>query len=133
MTQPALLECPTCGTPATQVQLGLRDYSRWLNHVLPGKVGGSDVDLALHQQATDRVLFVEFKEANKRLSVGQRLLLTAMVKRKIEVWVAWQYSDGTVRVGVLDDSGDVPFTEKMTEAELGTRVRAWWHKGHGQP
>lgn len=133
MTQPALLECPTCSTPVSQVQLGLRDYSRWLNPILPGKVGGSDVDMALHQQATDRVLFVEFKEANKRLSVGQRLLLTAMVKRDIEVWIAWQYSDGTVRVGPLDKNGDVRFTEKMTEAEFGTRVRDWWHAGHATP
>lgn len=130
MTQPALLECPTCGTPASKTQLGLRDYSRWLNPILPGKVGGSDLDCVLHQQSTDRILVLEFKEANKRLSVGQRLLLTALVQRpNVEVWVAWQYSDGTVRVGALDTTGDVRFTEKMTDAAFGAKVREWWYAG----
>lgn len=129
MTQPSLLECPTCKTPVSQVQLGLRDYSRWVNPVLPGKVGGTDVDFMLQQASTDRMLMVEFKEANKRLSVGQRMALTALKARRIDVWVAWQYSDGSVAVGSLDDNGTVMFTEKMTEAKFAAKVRDWWYEG----
>jgi hypothetical protein len=112
------------------VDLGLRDYSRWLNNVLPGKVGGSDIDLALHQESSDRVLFVEYKEPNKRLSVGQRLLLRAMKKRGIEVWVAWgPYKDGTYKAGPMDDAGETPFLQVLSEAELGAKVRQWWYSG----
>ena len=127
--QPALLECPTCGTPSSKTDLGLRDYSRWLNPILPGKVGGSDIDLVLHQETSGRILMLEFKEANKRLSIGQRMLLRGMVSKGIDVWVCWQYSDGTTKVGVMDSVGEVRFTEKMSNENLGVKVRGWWNDG----
>lgn len=136
MTQPALLACPTCGTPASKLDLGLRDYSRWLNNVLPGKLGGTDIDLALHQEASDRVLLVEFKEPNKRLNTGQRLLLRSVLqadKPKFDVWVAWgPYADGSYKVGPMDKAGETPFLQKMTEGELGSKVKGWWYAGLSQ-
>ena len=114
--------------------MGLRDYSRWANPVLPGKVGGSDLDFVLHQESSGRVLVMEFKEPNKRLSVGQRMLLRALKQMGIEVWLAWgPYADGTYKAGAMDDLGEVPFLQQMTEAELGAKVRNWWHTGTPQP
>lgn len=133
MTQAALMECPTCKTPTSQATLGMRDYSRWLKNVLPGKIGLADVDGVLQQESTGRMLMLEFKEANKRLGIGQRLLLRALKRKGIDVWVIWEYpSKGVVRAGAMDEQGEVHFLEELTEAELGAKVEAWWWAGFEQ-
>lgn len=129
MSQAPLLACPTCGTKVEQTHLGLRDYSRWLSPFLPGKVGGSDIDLVLEQSSTGRMLFVEFKEHGKRLGIGQRMMFQAFRHKGIDVWVVWEYSDGTVRAGEMDMTGEVRFTEKLTPQQLGAKVKSWWYDG----
>lgn len=130
MTQPDLRACPTCSQTLTQADLGMRDYSRWLNPILPGKLGGTDIDCVLDQASTGRMLMFEFKEGNKPLGVGQRLLFTALKKRNIDVWVVWgPYDDGHVKVGEMDTTGQVRFTEDMPPAKLGAKVKAWWYDG----
>jgi hypothetical protein len=106
----------------------MRDYSRWLNPTLPGKLGGSDIDLALHQAATGRILMVEFKDATQRLNTGQRLLFTALRALGIEVWVVWEYQN-YVKAGILDETGEVRFLEQLTPDQLGAKVKAWWYAG----
>lgn len=127
--QDALRACPTCGTKVERTTLGLRDYSRWLADVLPGRVSGSDIDSVVEQSSTGRCLFIEFKPVGKILPTGQRLLLRAMVRRDIDVWVAWEDFKGHVEVGVMNREGEVLFVEKMTEAQLGRKVLKWWNAG----
>ena len=128
MTQPAVRACPTCRTPVDVAALGHRDYSRWLENVLPGKVSGSDLDFVLDQASTGRMLVIEFKEQNKRLGAGQRILFQQLVKKGIEVWVAWEY-DAKVRVGVFDATGQVRFLEELNDAAFAAKVRGWWYDG----
>lgn len=124
----ALRGCPTCGTKVAEATLGMRDYSRWLADHLPGRVSGADIDLVVEQSRTGRCLMVEFKRKGQILPTGQRLLLTAMAKRNVDVWVAWE--DAThVEVGVLSPEGEVYAVEKMTHNAMGRRIRKWWNAG----
>ena len=125
----SLRACPTCGTEVAHTKLGLRDYSRWLADVLPGRVSGSDIDSVVEQSRTGRCLFIEFKPLGKVLPTGQRLLLRAMVRRNIDVWVAWEDFKGHVECGVMNAEGEVLFVERMTEAALGRKVKKWWDAG----
>jgi hypothetical protein len=125
-----LRACPTCGGEVSEQQLGLRDYSRWLAGVLPGRVSGSDLDCVVEQSATGRMLVLEFKPRGMRLPVGQRLLLRALRQRNITVWVCWEdLQDGHVEVGELDETGEVRFIERMTARQLARQVKAWWADG----
>jgi hypothetical protein len=109
-------------------ELGLRDYATWLTG-LPGKVSASDLDFALEQSQTGRMLFIEFKEGNKPLGLGQRLLLKGLKsKQGVDVWVAWERKDSLL-VGDMDDTGEVRFTQEMTNAELSQEVVDWWYAG----
>ncbi len=105
--QDALRSCPTCGTKVSKTKLGLRDYSRWLAGVLPGRASGSDIDCVVEHNATGDMLFIEFKPAGVSLPVGQRILLTSAVQRGIDVWVAWEDGEGGVQWGWLSVEGEV--------------------------
>lgn len=134
MTQPPLRACPTCATPVSQTQLGMRDYSRWLVGVLPGKVSGSDIDFLLDQSSTGRMLALEFKAGNKPLGLGQRLLFQQLVDKGVEVWCVWEYQNAKgetdrVKVGVLDALGQVRFMQEITPAQLASQIKAWWNDG----
>jgi len=112
----------------------MRDYSRWLDGVLPGRVSGSDVDFMLDQSSTGRMLVLEFKEGNKPLGLGQRILFQQLVKRDIEVWCVWEYRDANgeterVKVGVLDALGQVRFMQELTPPQLASQIKAWWNDG----
>jgi hypothetical protein len=124
-----LRSCPTCGTAVAHTQLGLRDYSRWLADVLPGRVSGSDIDSVVEQSKTGRFLALEFKPLGAILPTGQRLLLKALVRRDIDVWVCWEDFKGHVEVGSMNRDGEILFVEKMTEAALGRKVAKWWNAG----
>jgi hypothetical protein len=124
--QPNLRHCPSCGGEVTEA-LGLRDYASWLTG-LPGKVSASDLDFVLEQAQTGRVLIHEYKEGNKPLGVGQRLLLQDMVRKGCDVWLVWE-GKGTVTAGAMTAEGKVPFTQEMTRAELSARVVDWWYDG----
>lgn len=124
----ALRACPTCSTKVSTVQMGLRDYSHWLAEHLPGRVSGADIDCVLEQNRTGRMLVFEFKRVGQQLPTGQRLLLTALAKRDVDVWVCWE-SDTHVEVGTLTKDGEVLFVEKMTKAALGRKARKWWNLG----
>ena len=127
--QPELRHCPSCGGEVT-ADLGLRDYASWLKAgVLPGKVSASDLDFCLEQSQTGRVLIMEFKEGNKPLGLGQRILFRGLkAKEDVDVWVAWERKDGLL-VGAMDDQGEVRFTQEMSRDELAQKVRAWWYDG----
>lgn len=123
--------CPTCGCKDHVEHLGMRDYSRWLSGLLPGRVSGSDIDCVIEQSRTNRVLFMEFKPLGVYLPTGQRLLLRAMARRDIDVWVVWEDNDGEhVEVGAMDKTGEVPFVERMTIAKFERRVTSWWRQGY---
>ncbi len=125
--QPPLRKCPCCGGPVPD-DLGLRDYGSWLTS-LPGKVSGSDLDFSLEQTQTGRMLFMEFKEGNKPLGIGQRLLLKGLKgKPGVDVWVVWERDDGLL-AGEMDETGEVMFTQEMTKEELNQKVGAWWWAG----
>ena len=125
--QPDLRKCPCCGGPVPD-DLGLRDYASWLTG-LPGKVSGSDLDFCLEQTQTGRMLFMEFKEGNKPLGLGQRLLLKGLKSKPgVDVWVAWERKDGLL-VGDMDDTGEVRFTQEMDKPALSKAVVAWWYDG----
>lgn len=123
-----LRACPTCGTEVAEAKLGMRDYSRWLSSVLPGRVSGSDVDTVLEQAKTGRMLAIEFKRKGQLLPTGQRLLLKALVKRGVDVWVAWEETEH-VEVGVMTDDGEVLFVQRLTIRQFGQKARAWWDAG----
>jgi len=126
--QPSLRHCPSCGGPVTE-ELGLRDYESWLKPgVLPGRVSGSDIDFFLEQSGTGRMLALEFKEGNKPLGLGQRLLFKDLRAKGIDVWVAWERKD-SVLVGAMDENGEVMFTQEVTPRELAMKVREWWYSG----
>lgn len=128
-SQEPLRGCPTCKTPVTKAALGLRDYSRWLDGMLPGKVSASDLDFVLEQAATGRMLIQEFKEGSQPLGMGQRLLLKALVKMGADVWVVNDLGAKGVKVGVLSAEGVVRFTQTMTPAQLAGKVKEWWWDG----
>jgi len=129
-TADRLRACPTCATKVDAAHLGLRDYSRWLADVLPGRVSGSDIDCVVEQSRTGRVLFLELKPAGVRLPTGQRLLLRTMARKDIDVWVVWERTDEhEVEVGVMDKTGEVRFVERMPEKALARRVGRWWNDG----
>jgi hypothetical protein len=123
----ALRKCPCCGGPVT-AGLGLRDYGSWLADALPGRVSGSDIDVVVEQSKTDRMLMVELKPAGVPIPLGQRLLLRAMVRRGIDVWVV--NGEGPVEVGSMDALGEVRFVATLPDADaLGGKVRKWWNDG----
>lgn len=123
-----LRACPTCSTKVSTVQMGLRDYSNWLAEHMPGRVSGADIDCVLEQHRTGRMLVFEFKRTGQLLPTGQRLLLQALAKRDVDVWVCWE-SDTHVEVGTMSKEGEVLFVEKMTKAALGRKARKWWNLG----
>jgi hypothetical protein len=128
--QEALRACPSCATPLDSTKsLGLRDF-RWLGDALPGRVGGSDLDMVLEQSKTGRVLIFEFKPERANLPLGQRLLLKRFVQLGCDVWVVWELGDGEfVEAGAMDDAGNVPFIERMSLGRFKTKVGAWWAAG----
>ena len=126
--QPPLRHCPSCGGPVSK-DLGLRDYESWLKPgVLPGKVSGSDIDFFLEQSQTGRMLAMEFKEGNKPLGLGQRLLFKGLISKGIEVWVVWERKDSLL-AGKMDDTGEVTFTQELSPRELAQKVKDWWYAG----
>lgn len=126
--QPDLRHCPCCGGPVS-ADLGLRDYASWLPAgTLPGKVSASDLDFFLEQSQTGRMLVMEFKEGNKPLGLGQRLLFKGLRSKGIDVWVVWERKDGLL-AGEMDETGEVRFTQELTKAELASKVRGWWYDG----
>lgn len=128
--QPSLRHCPSCGGPVTE-DLGLRDYESWLKAgVLPGKVSASDIDFCLEQSNTGRMLVMEFKEGNKPLGLGQRLLFKGLKGKGIDVWVVWERKDSLL-AGEMADDGEVRFTQELSPRELAQRVKDWWYAGLG--
>lgn len=63
-----LRTCPTCGCPAEEVELGLRNYE-WINPYLPGKEGAMDIDSVLEKRGS--VLMMESKPWGVGLPKGQ--------------------------------------------------------------
>lgn len=117
-------------TPMDETKhLGLRDF-RWLGDALPGRVGGSDLDLVLEQSKTGRVLILELKPEHVMLPLGQRLLLKRFVALGCDVWVVWETEgENFVEAGAMDDEGNIPFVERMSLAKFKTKVGQWWSAG----
>lgn len=125
MSQETLRSCPTCGGEFNPEALGLRDYS-WLNEVVPG---ASDLDFALEQKSTGRLLIVEFKSQGQRLPMGQRLLLKTLARKGCDIWVAWQKRNGSIDVADLDGRGELVGFRNLTREGLAAAVDAWWATG----
>ena len=124
-----LRKCPTCLTPVDSASLGLRDYATWLTDSLPSKVGGSDIDFVLEQSRTGRVLMLEMKPEGAYLPTGQKILLKRMVNAGFDVWVCWEYKDGSVEVGYMDRKGGILIVEKTDKQGLQEKVAEWWKEG----
>lgn len=122
-----LRHCPTCDGPVTK-DLGLRDYS-WVNSVLPGRLGGMDIDFCVNQAATGRVLMMEFKPQGVQLSTGAKLTYQLFVRAGFDVWVAWENRDGSVTWTGLDEDGNQIQRIDGTREELAQEVLNWWNAG----
>lgn len=121
MANEALRGCPTCGTPVSDVDMGLRDY-RWVSEAMPGRLAPMDVDFILERRSN--LLAMEFKPEGMALPLGQRLTLKALRRLGIDVWVAWE-GDKMVEVGQMDRFGNVGFVERMNRNKLRNQVTAW--------
>lgn len=122
-----LRSCPTCGVPAEETELGLRDY-RWVEDLLPGRISATDVDFLLEQHSTGRVLVLEFKP-NKYIPRGQQLMFEWFRSRGADVYVvvdrnqdAGHYTLGTYHL-------DNVMWRKVTHEELRSFVKGWWEAG----
>ena len=124
-----LRRCPTCHTPVSEANLGLRDFA-WVNEVLPGKLGLMDIDGALTQDATGRGLFFELKPRGETVSTGARLTFKALRRAGFDVWVIWDEGDGRHVVrGVCDRNGRVRNKVRMTRQRAAALVARWWQEG----
>lgn len=122
MTGAPLRKCPTCLTPVSDAQLGLRDFS-WLKGTLPGRVAPMDFDFVLEHRG--RFLNLEFKPAGAGpLGTGQRLTYRTLVRAGWDVFVV--KGEGPVQVGRLDEAGGVATWVWMELDELREMVLDWW-------
>jgi hypothetical protein len=124
MANAPLRGCPTCGTPVTDLKMGLRDY-RWVADALPGRVAPMDLDCVLERRG--KFLVMEFKPKGAPLPMGQRLTLKALVRLGMDVWVVWEDGD-KAEVGAMDRHGNVPFVETMRVNRLRRRVSEWFQE-----
>jgi hypothetical protein len=121
--------CPTCGTPVSSVDIGLRDF-RWVNEALPGKLGFMDVDGCLTQASTRRVLVMEMKPKGEYISRGARLTYAIFATLpKVEVWYAWDEGEGWVTMAKANPDGSPGHRRRMRRTTLARKVRAWWDLG----
>jgi hypothetical protein len=121
----ALRACPTCGVKDPP-DMGLRDYSRWLFGVLPGRAGATDMDCVIEQHSTGRLLAFEFKP-NKFVPRGQALMFDTLVAQG---WDVVLIIDTKVAEDELQVSlwGYNTWTT-MTLAEVKELVTSWWAFG----
>jgi hypothetical protein len=110
--------CPTCGTPVTDIQLGLRDY-RWLGDALPGRVAPMDIDFLLERNGN--FLIQEYKPEGVRPPVGQARSLRALREAGADVWLV--QGDGPVEV----DFGEGK-TFRMSVPSLAEEVAVWFEE-----
>jgi len=128
-SQGLLRACPTCRTPVSEANLGLRDYA-WVNESLPGKVGGMDVDFCITQDRSNRALALEFKPQDAFISMGHRLTFGLLVRLGFDVWILWEQKDGTVKVGAVNVKGHTPIiSAAMPRVKVAQLIREWWDEG----
>lgn len=120
-----LRACPTCGA-RDHADLGLRDYSRWLFDVLPGRAAATDLDCVVEQHKTGRILAFEFKP-NRYVPRGQALLLDTLTTNG---WDVLLVNDSRLADDILDVSlwGHNKWTT-LSLAELKQLTRDWWEYG----
>ena len=119
MATKKLRKCPTCLTPVSETALGLRDYD-WVNPLLPGKVGGMDLDFLLERRG--KVLVLEFKPANGYPTKGQAMTFRTLRKMGAEVWVV--KGDGPM---VDVDFGD-GLVSHLPVSELAAETVRWYEE-----
>lgn len=124
-SQAPLRACPTCTTPVDEAKLGLRDY-RWLSGLLPGKVGGSDVDLVLHHR-DGRALALEFKPW-RTLPYGQKLMFEWFDSVGVDVYLVVDKDLEKLEVARVR-AGTALHWRTMTLEDLQNFVRNWWDLG----
>lgn len=129
-----LRACPTCG--AEDRDMGLRDYI-WLEDILPGRAGGTDIDCLIDQEYADRDLVLEFKPS-KWVNRGQARLFNRMVPKGFDVWVIVDknLANDELLMGVWSPSannnqGGVVSWHQLTLHELRVAVANWWNLGTG--
>ena len=127
-TYGTLRGCPTCGTPVSETELRLRDFS-WVNEALPGKVGGMDIDFVLSSAKTGRGLMLEMKPPGGFVSTGARLTYREFVKMGVDVWVLrGPDADGNIVRTSLSPGGQEGDPETLTLEDAGLKVAAWWEE-----
>lgn len=120
-----LRACPTCGGKVKK-DLGLRDYSRWLFDVLPGRAAATDLDCIIEQHSTGRVLVFEFKPS-RYVPRGQALLFDTLVASG---WDVLLVVDTRIQKDELDVSlWGHPTWKTMSLSELKQMVADWWAYG----
>lgn len=111
----------------TQLRRDEQAISNYFDSVLKGigHRGSSftDVDALTHDEATDRFLFQEFKNAGEQLNRGQARLLKGLARRDFcTVWCVRRLSGGHLEwcdVATRDHA-------ILTVDEYREKFRAWW-------
>lgn len=121
-----LRSCPLCQRTLEGVNIGARDY-RGVNALLPNRIGGTDVDLVLQQNGTDRMLVVEFKPSIAPLMKGQRDTLAWFARKGADVWVVCDTEYPTkVQLASLDGKGVLSDWRTMSAVRYHQLVADWW-------
>ncbi len=122
MTTALLRACPTCGTKVGDVDLGLRDF-RWVNSVLPGKVGMMDIDGVLERNGN--FLALEFKPKGALLGKGALITYKVLVKQGWTVLVVHgDEASAWLTVHELTEAGFV--NHEVSVQELADMVNEWF-------
>jgi hypothetical protein len=107
---------------------GLRDYSRWAFDLFPGRVGPTDLDFAVQNEAHNRFLVLELKQGDEPLGLGQERLLRGLTRLpEFAVAVVREYPEGVV-VGNVESDGVVSWVRHSPE-EWRAIVSGWWASG----
>ena len=124
-----LRKCPVCAQD-TVAELGIRDYSRWLSDILPGKVGGSDLDCVLHQWKTKRFLLIESSET-QFIPRGKALMYGDLVAAGWDVWVVndKDFKKGEVHIAIFQDADTRAKWRKISVEALKGMTAVWWESG----
>lgn len=105
--------------------MGLRDY-RWLEDVLPARVGATDLDCVLEQHSTGRILVLEFKP-NRYVPRGQAILFDGLLAQGFDIAIIID-KDHDDNKFVYSWWGENEWKETNL-AGIRRLVRTWWNRG----
>jgi hypothetical protein len=132
MTTPPLRRCPTCEQSISHLDIGFRDWAKWLGDTLPGKIGPTDVDSILERHG--RFLVIEYKSWGKPVSIGQEIMLRELAKLGMNVWYVQEpmgkTSDKLILTPMLEYRTVFRFAkkdaERITIEQFRQRISDWY-------